>query len=160
MHLRCCAFCPLSPPTPLSPSGRERGAKQPHLVLSRRLAFYRRGACPCAKHAAADERSTEVAGGAVAEVKQPNVAVRSPFPPRWGWKGGWGDRGGLKSGLIQIPSTRKTALRRAALCGYRRKQRKATVAPLGAGGVSKQVAVTLGKVWRRLKTAGHGHFHH
>ena len=35
-----------------------------------------------------------VAGGALAEATKPNVAVRSPFPPRWGWKGGRGDRGG------------------------------------------------------------------
>ena len=125
-------FGPLSPPAPLSPSGRERGAGV-HIgffrfgwastgvvlvglpasltncaVAATASGF---GRCSCRRFAAgrrsyriplalggargkAPRQPLAAPGGAVAEATKSNVAVRSPFPPRWGWKGGWGDRGG------------------------------------------------------------------
>ncbi len=124
-------FGPLSPPAPLSPSGRERGAgvhigffrfgwASTGVVLVGLPASLKNcavaatasgfGRCSCRRFAAgrrsyriplalggargkAPRQPLAAPGGAVAEATKSNVAVRSPFPPRWGWKGGWGDRG-------------------------------------------------------------------
>jgi len=102
--------CPLSPPTPLSPGGQERGAQQPHLILSRRLAFYWRCAQPLAHEKfAACQPFKAVASGALAGAKKPNVAVRSPFLPRWGGKGAGGIGGWSLPTLSPNPSLAQRA---------------------------------------------------
>ena len=80
----------LSPNPSLAQRARE-GGQQPHLILSRRLAFYWRSTRSLANDGCAPSQASEaVASGALAETQKPNVAVRSPFPPRWGGKGAGG----------------------------------------------------------------------
>ncbi len=46
------------------------------------------------------------ASGAIVEAKKPNVAVSSPFPPRWGGKGA-GGIGGEKKQAYAVANQRK-----------------------------------------------------
>ena len=80
----------LSPNPSLAQRARE-GGQQPHLISSRRLAFYWRDTqSPANERCAASQLSTAVASGALAGAKKSNVAVRSPFLPRRGGKGAGG----------------------------------------------------------------------
>ena len=86
----------LSPNPSLAQRARE-GGQQPHLISSLRLAFYSLGTqSPAHEKLAASQISTEVASGAVAGAKKPNVAVRSLFLPRRGGKGAGGIGGESK----------------------------------------------------------------
>jgi len=102
-------FLAHSLPRPLSRPAGERGGLTATFgfVASASLLLTWRSVGHAQEHAGSQHYQA-VASGALAEAKKPNVAVRSPSPPRWGgegaggcggartppgWKGGRGDRG-------------------------------------------------------------------
>ena len=103
-------FPPPIPPAPFHPRRGGKGSQQPYLALflkvRRTRANWRckgRVFIDSVNNEPASKSKKFVENSTIKTVKmnvpplntQPNGDVRSPFPPRRGWKGGWGDRGGV-----------------------------------------------------------------